>query len=97
MTTCEAGFICKETDGVVNPNIKTNCTDVQNDVIQKFGNILDGIYCPDKTHRIRNCPAGYYCEDPSEEPKLCPAGKYCPTKVRFHHKYLTIGAGRKSY
>ena len=82
--SCEAGYICEVINGVVNPNEKTLCTDVQNDVFgEGFGNILDGIYCPEGKAKIQNCPAGFFCEDPSKEPQECPKGKFCPTKVSF--------------
>lgn len=80
--SCPAGFICDE----IGAGRTYSCEQLKVDVEQKgFGSILDGIYCPEGTSKIRNCPAGFYCESTTDDAKLCPEGLFCPMKVRHVH------------
>lgn len=85
------GFICALSDplqDIADLNQTYSCAQLQQDAIGNgYGDILDGIYCPEGSNSIEYCPIGNYCEDPASDPIICPAGFYCPVMVRLDIYY----------
>mmetsp|Transcript_22505 Transcript_22505/g.34009 ORF Transcript_22505/g.34009 Transcript_22505/m.34009 type:complete len:512 (-) Transcript_22505:2114-3649(-) len=73
---CGRGDVCS-TDYIA------NCADIANAAIDQFqyGNIHDGLMCPDMSPYYGVCNVSYYCPDPATQ-KPCPAGYFCPYKTR---------------
>jgi len=84
--SCPRGFICAITDplqDIADLNQTYSCAQLQQDARDNgYGDVLDGIYCPEGSNSIKYCPIGNYCEDPASDPIICPAGFYCPVMTR---------------
>lgn len=73
--SCPLGFICD------NGRFE-RCADIQAKARLQFhfGDVYGGIYCPEGSFGIENCPVGFYC--PAPDVKIpCPSGKFCPHKT----------------
>ncbi|EJK75686.1 hypothetical protein THAOC_02585 [Thalassiosira oceanica] len=77
---CPNGYLCEEIAGL---SLGAFSCDELARIASKdfgFGDILAGIWCPERVANLRNCPRGYYCPD-SKTKIICPAGLFCGAKT----------------
>jgi len=77
---CPNGYLCEEIAGLSLGAF--SCDELARIANEDFGfgDILAGIWCPEKVANLRNCPRGYYCPD-SKTKIICPAGLFCGAKT----------------